>query len=103
MRVRIARFVDNPAYFEAEAKAVAETEKDPDAVKALSKAVAEEFERYAKLNRNIPEEAVSSVSENLAAAKLADTVASHLGAKLEEKQKLLEEATWASGWRPSTA
>jgi ATP-dependent Lon protease len=34
---------------------------------------------------------VSAVSEAMPAAKLADTVAGHLGAKLEEKQKLLEE------------
>jgi ATP-dependent Lon protease len=91
-RVRIEAFVDNDAYFEAEAVLVAETEGDPAAVKALSRAVAEEFERYAKLNRNIPEEAVASISDNLAADKLADTVAGHLGVKLEEKQKLLEEA-----------
>jgi ATP-dependent Lon protease len=91
-RVRIERFLPNDAYFEAEAGPVAETEKDPDAVKALARAVAEEFERYAKLNRNIPEEAVASISDSLPAAKLADTVAGHLGVKLEEKQKLLEEA-----------
>ena len=54
--------------------------------------MAEEFERYAKLNRNIPEEAVSSVSDSVAPAKLADTVAGHLGVKLEEKQRLLEQA-----------
>ncbi len=52
--------------------------------------MAEEFERYAKLNRNIPDEAVGSISDNLSAAKLADTVAGHLGVKLEERQKLLE-------------
>ncbi len=92
IRVRITRFLDNDAYFEAEATQVPETEKDADAIKALSRAVAEEFERYAKLNRNIPEEAVSAISENLAPAKLADTVAGHLGVKLEEKQKLLEQA-----------
>ncbi len=91
-RVRITEFLDNDAYFEAEAELIAETEADASAVKALSRAVAEEFERYAKLNRNIPEEAVASVSDSLPPAKLADTVAGHLGIKLEEKQKLLEEA-----------
>ena len=88
-RVRIARFLDNDAYFEAEAEPIEETEKDEAAIKALSRAVAEEFERYAKLNRNIPEEAVTAISESMPAAKLADTVAGHLTSKLEEKQKLL--------------
>ena len=91
-RVRITRFLPNDTYFEAEAHAIAETEADPAAIKALVRAVAEEFERYAKLNRNIPEEAVSAISDAMGAAKLADTVAGHLGAKLEEKQKLLEQA-----------
>jgi ATP-dependent Lon protease len=91
-RVRIGDFVENAAYFEARATQIVETENDADAIKALSRAVTEEFERYAKLNRNIPDEVVASVSENLSPAKLADTVAAHLGAKLEEKQKLLEEA-----------
>jgi ATP-dependent Lon protease len=91
MRVEISRFLENEAYFEAEAREIVETEKDPDVITALSRAVVEEFERYAKLNRNIADEAVSAVSEAMPAAKLADTVAGHLGAKLEEKQKLLEE------------
>ena len=91
-RVRITKFLDNDAYFEAEAESVPETERDAAAIKALSRAVAEEFERYAKLNRNIPEEAVSALSESIAPDKLADTVAGHLGVKLDEKQKLLEEA-----------
>ena len=90
MRVRITDFIDNPAYFEAGAQPLEETETDPDAIKALSRAVAEEFERYAKLNRNIPDEAVGSISDSLSPAKLADTVAGHLGVKLEERQKLLE-------------
>ena len=90
-RVRITEFVANSAYFEAVAEPIEETENDPAAIKALSRAVVEEFERYAKLNRNIPDEAVSAVAEDMAAAKLADTIAGHLGAKLEEKQKLLEE------------
>jgi ATP-dependent Lon protease len=92
MRVRIRDFAPNPDYFEASAEEIPETEKDAAAIKALGRAVAEEFERYAKLNRNIPDEAVSAITEDMPAAKLADTVAGHLGAKLEEKQKLLEEA-----------
>jgi ATP-dependent Lon protease len=91
-RVRIGDFTANRSYFEASATEIPETAKDPAAITALTRAVIEEFERYAKLNRNIPEEAVSAVAEDMTAAKLADTVAGHLGAKLEEKQKLLEEA-----------
>jgi ATP-dependent Lon protease len=90
-RVRIAEFLENDSYFEAEAEEIAETSRDAAAIKALSRAVIEEFERYAKLNRNIPEEAVSAISDSMPAGKLADTVGGHLGTKLEDKQKLLEE------------
>lgn len=90
-RVRIGAFLPNDDFFEAEAEALDETSNDADQITALSRAVVEEFERYAKLNRNIPEEAITAVAEDMAAAKLADTIAGHLGVKLEDKQKLLEE------------
>src|SRR5690606_3621745 len=89
--VRIGAFLPNDDFFEAEAEALDETSNDADQITALSRAVVEEFERYAKLNRNIPEEAITAVAEDMAAAKLADTVAGHLGVRLEDKQKLLEE------------
>ncbi|WP_424931201.1 endopeptidase La [Amaricoccus macauensis] len=90
-RVGIEEFLENEDYFEANAEVIEETEVDPAAVEALARAVGDEFERYAKLNRNIPDEAVSAITEDMPPAKLADTVAGHLGAKLEEKQALLEE------------
>ncbi len=68
-RVRITEFVANSAYFEASAETVAETENDASAIQALSRAVVEEFERYAKLNRNIPDEAVTAVAEDMAPAQ----------------------------------
>jgi ATP-dependent Lon protease len=90
-RVHISEFAPNDAYFEAMITEIEETETDPAAIAALVRAVTDEFERYAKLNRNIPDEAVTAVSEDMEPAKLADTVAGHLGAKLEEKQALLEQ------------
>ena len=90
-RVRVNEFLENDAYFEATAELIAETENDAEAIEALSRTVGAEFERYAKLNRNVSDEAVSAVSDTVGAAKLADTVAGHLGARLEDKQALLEE------------
>ena len=45
---------------------------DPAAIQALVRTVGEEFERYAKVKKNIPEEALSAVSETTEPAKLAD-------------------------------
>ena len=89
-RVRITDYVENDAYFEAHAEKLEETYGDPVSVKALSRSVLQEFERYAKLNKNVPEEAIASATETDGAAKLADTVAGHLNVTVEEKQKLLE-------------
>ena len=95
-RVEITEFLDNEAYFEAHAELIAERDVDADTVEALIRSVASEFGRYSKLNNNIPEEAQAAVAEIDDPAKLADTVAGHLGVKIEEKQKLLETADVAA-------
>ncbi|MEO1293510.1 MAG: endopeptidase La, partial [Pseudomonadota bacterium] len=89
-RAKIVRFLENEAFFEAEAELITETDGDDDTVEALSRSVAEEFERYAKLNKNIPDEALQAASEAESGAKLADTVAGHLGVRIDQKQELLE-------------
>ena len=54
------------------------------------RAVTEQFESYAKLNRKIAPESVSTISDIIEPGKLADAVASQLQVKLAEKQGLLE-------------
>ena len=90
-RVRVTEFVENNSFFEAKAEEIAETSNDADAITAMTRAITSEFERYAKLNRSVPDEAVAAVAEAMPADRLADTVAGHLGAELEDKQALLEE------------
>ncbi|TBX28135.1 endopeptidase La [Nioella sediminis] len=89
-RVTITGFLDNPEFFEATAEDLAEDEGDAAAIQAMLGPVAEEFERYAKVKKNIPEEALTSVSETTDPAKLADLVAGHLGIEVAQKQDLLE-------------
>ncbi|MEL6582756.1 MAG: endopeptidase La [Pseudomonadota bacterium] len=89
-RAALLEFTDREEFFEAHAEIVPEEVADPSAIEALARAVAEAFEPYAKLNKNIPDEAVAAVAEIEDASVLADTVAGHLGAKISEKQELLE-------------
>ncbi|MBD3678159.1 MAG: endopeptidase La [Rhodobacteraceae bacterium] len=89
-RVRITEFLENENFFEARAEFLAEETGDEDAVAALVRSVSEEFERYAKIKKNIPEEALATVSDTTEPAKLADLVAGHLGIEVHEKQELLE-------------
>jgi ATP-dependent Lon protease len=89
-RVKITEYLENDEFFEAKAEHVSEMPGDPAAIQALVRTVGEEFERYAKVKKNIPEEALSAVSETTEPAKLADLVAGHLGIEVEQKQELLE-------------
>jgi ATP-dependent Lon protease len=89
-RVKITEFVENPSFFEARVGVLSETPGDTASVEAMLRAVADEFERYAKIKKNIPEEALSAVSETREPARLADLVSGHLGIEVGQKQALLE-------------
>ena len=89
-RVKITEFVTNPSFFEAFVEALEETEGDSASVTAMVRAVGDEFERYSKVKKNIPEEALSAVAETTEPARLADLVAGHLGIEVAPKQALLE-------------
>ncbi len=89
-RVKITDFVENDVFFEARAELLSETPGEQPTVDALVRTVAEEFERYAKIRKNIPEEALSAVSETREPARLADLVSGHLGIEVGLKQALLE-------------
>ncbi|MCC1492331.1 endopeptidase La [Cognatishimia sp. F0-27] len=89
-RVRIVEYTDNEKFFEAKAEYLTEMPGDPAVIEALTPTVATEFERYAKVKKNIPEEALSAAGEATEADKLADLVAGHLGVEVPQKQDLLE-------------
>ena len=89
-RARIVEFRENPAFFEARAEKMEEEEGDPGELEALGRSVAGQFEQYVKLNKKVPPEVLVSVNQIEEPSKLADTIASHLSIKLEEKQELLE-------------
>ncbi|MEL6620357.1 MAG: endopeptidase La [Pseudomonadota bacterium] len=89
-RVRITEYLENDDFFEARAEYLTEMPGDMATTEALLRSVAEEFERYAKVKKNIPEEALAAVGETTEPAKLADLVAGHLGIEVDQKQDLLE-------------
>jgi len=89
-RVQIDRFIGNASYFEAEARLLEETQGDEDTVAALVRSVSSEFELYAKVKKNVPEEALAAIAETRNSSKLADLASGHLGVEVEQKQELLE-------------
>ncbi|MCR9088551.1 MAG: endopeptidase La [Rhodobacteraceae bacterium] len=89
-RVKIEEYVENPSYFEARVSPLEEELGDETTVEALIRSVAHEFEKYAKIKKNIPDEALSAIEETTEAAKLVDLVSGHLGVEVDRKQDLLE-------------
>ena len=91
-RVKVSKFKDDKAYLEAEVYAIKDKSAVDDELEALSRAVMTQFEQYVKLNKKIPPEVIVSVNQIDEPTKMADTIASHLALKLEQKQELLEFA-----------
>jgi ATP-dependent Lon protease len=89
-RARLNALHDRGDYFEAEVETIPEAETDGGDVQALMRAVQEQFENYVKLNRKIPPESVTTISQLTEPGKLADAVASQLSVKISDKQELLE-------------
>ncbi len=89
-RVKITEYLENENFFEARAEYLSEMPGDAATIEALLRTVSDEFARYAKVKKNIPEEALAAVTEADDAAKLADLVSGHLGIEVAQKQELLE-------------
>ncbi|WP_294611788.1 endopeptidase La [uncultured Roseovarius sp.] len=89
-RVRITEYLENEDFFEARAEYMTEMPGDATTIEALLRTVGDEFARYAKVKKNIPDEALAAVTESEEPAKLADLVAGHLGIEVDKKQDLLE-------------
>ena len=89
-RARIAKFAENPDFFQAYAEVLEDRLGDDRELDALARTVVSQFEQYIKLNKKIPPEVLVSINQIDDPSKLADTVASHLSLKTVEKQELLE-------------
>lgn len=92
-RVRVSKFMGDKDYIEADALIIADSEPENDELEALSRAVMAQFEQYVKLNKKIPPEVIVSVNQIEEPSKMADTIASHLALKIDQKQELLELPT----------
>lgn len=92
-RARIKEYVREEDYFEASAELVVDTTEEQAEVEALSRSVVAQFDQYVKLNKKIPAEVLVTVNQIEDAGKLADTVASHLALKIDDKQALLATET----------
>jgi ATP-dependent Lon protease len=88
-RARIENYVQTENYFEAQAEALPVEGHDAVEAEALARSAVTEFENYVKLNKKISSEVVAAVTQIEEHSKLADTIASHLAVKIQDKQDIL--------------
>ncbi len=89
-RVRINDFSEERNFLEATVTEIPDTSPISPELEALARAVMTQFEQYVKLNKKIPPEVIVSVNQINDPSKMADTIASHLTLKIDQKQELLE-------------
>jgi ATP-dependent Lon protease len=89
-RAKIISYVPNPGFFLVDAEVLTDEGKLGVESEALMRTIVTAFENYVKLNKKIPSEVLVTVSSIQEPNRLADTIASHLGLKLEDKQEILE-------------
>ncbi len=88
-RVEITSFTERAEFIEARVKQMHDESVKGEELEALARAVVAQFEQYVKLNKKIPPEVIVSINQIEEPSKMADTIASHLTLKIEEKQELL--------------
>ncbi|HXI10462.1 MAG TPA: endopeptidase La [Thermodesulfobacteriota bacterium] len=88
-RARIKEFVSEDECFMVDVEDVEEVIDETVETEALVRSVVKSFETYVKYNKRVPPEMIMSVSSIEDPSRLADTIASHLTVKLEDKQALL--------------
>ena len=89
-RASIRAFTQAEPYFACDIELMEEDESQTPELEALVRSIHSAFESYVKLNKKVPPEVLTNVGQLKSASRLADTIASHLNLKLEDRQKLLE-------------
>ncbi|MDR2155968.1 MAG: endopeptidase La [Burkholderiaceae bacterium] len=91
-RATVTHIEDGETHFVATITPLAADAVDGDdaEIEALRRAVVQQFDQYVKLNKKIPPEILTSIASIDAPGRLADTIASHLPLKLENKQLVLD-------------
>ncbi len=88
-RARSLNVEDNGEYFVAQVEAVPDEISDSNDEEALRRTLLSQFDQFAKLNKKIPAEVISTIHGIEDNGRLVDTVAAHLQLKLEYRQDIL--------------
>jgi ATP-dependent Lon protease len=86
----VERFHKTRKYLRADVKIMTGAPLASNQMEAMVRSVSSQFTEYVQLNKRIPDEVLRSVLPIEDPDRLADSIASHLIAKIESKQPLLE-------------
>ena len=89
-RVQIKHFDFDGRYISAQIDTIKEDLSQTLELEALSRAVISQFEDYVRTSKKVSIDVIGAIHQIEDFGKLADTIASHLTLKVEEKQSLLE-------------
>ncbi len=89
-RARIVNFLHKDEYFTGQIKKYDDVEIDERESEVLLRSLTNQFDQYVKLNKKIPPEILTSLSNIDDPGRLVDTIAAHMSLKVDEKQKILE-------------
>ena len=89
-RVKIKQVDETEGFFTASVLTIDDAEPSEGERKALAHTLMAQFEQYVKLSKKISSDVMSSITNIDDPSRLADTIASQMNLKLEEKQNLLE-------------
>jgi len=90
-RARITALIEENDLLRAEIAAVEPVPADGPEVAAMMRSVVDQFGEYAKLNKKLAQDAGEQLGDIEDPSALADSVASHISAKVSDKQALLTE------------
>lgn len=90
-RARALKVENREDYFLAEVEEIADVFSGGNDIEAMRRALLNEFEQFAKLNKKIPQEVLSTISSIEDNARLTDTIAAHLQLKLDLRQAVLDK------------
>lgn len=85
----IKSYLATPDYFMVEVEEASENSLLTPEMEALKRGVVATFENYVKLAKNIPSDAMTTVSSIAEPSRLADSIVAHLNLKIPDKQELL--------------
>ena len=89
-RARIVHFLGADDFFKAQVVKLEEEVLDERESEVLVRSLTTQFDQYVKLNKKIPPEILTSLSNIDDPSRLVDTIAAHLSLKIDEKQNILE-------------